>query len=74
MCSIPESGNYVSVFQSGSKYYLWDPIQGTIWEIVTSMDLVDLVTEFGKVGLRSLKLVEVLRDVDYRGWKIIGLR
>ena len=74
MCSIPESGNYVSVFQSGSKYYLWDPIQGTIWEIVTSMDLVDLVTEFGKVGLGSLKLVEVLRDVDYRGWKIIGLR
>jgi hypothetical protein len=31
MCITPESGE---------KYYLWNPIEGAILEIVTSMDLV----------------------------------
>ena len=60
MCSTPESGNCLSMFQSGSKYYLWNPIEGAIWEIITSMDLVDIVTEIGKAGLGSLKTAEVL--------------
>ena len=47
------------MFQSGSKYYLWNLIAGKIWEIVTSMDLVDIVTEVGKMGLGSLKIAEV---------------
>ena len=40
MCSDPESesGDSEYMFQSGSKYYLWNPIEGAIWEIVTSMD------------------------------------
>ena len=36
------------MFQSGSKYYIWNLIEGDIWEIVTSMDLVDIVTK--KIG------------------------
>ena len=59
MCSTPESGNCLSIFQSGSKYYLWNPIESVIWEIVTSMDLVDIITEVGKMGLGTLKLAEV---------------
>ena len=47
------------MFQSGSKYYLWNPIEGAIAEIVTSMDLVNIITEIGKPGLRSLKFAEV---------------
>ena len=54
MCSSPESGDCLYMFQSGSKYYLWNPIEGAIWEIVTSMDLVDIVTEIAKLGVRSL--------------------
>jgi len=28
---------------------------GTVWEIMTSMDLVDIVTKITKRGVRSLK-------------------
>ena len=59
MCSTRESGDCLYMFQSGSKYYLWNPIEGDIWEIVTSMDLVDIVTEIDKPGLGSLKIAKV---------------
>jgi hypothetical protein len=57
----------MSMFQSGSKYYLWNPIEGAIWEIVTSMDLVDIITEIGKLGLGSLKIAPV-RQMSTSGW------
>ena len=47
------------MFQSGSKYYIWNPIEGGIWEIVTSMDLVEIVTKIDKLGLKSLEVAEV---------------
>ena len=61
MCSDPksESGASLYMFQSGSKYYLWNPIEGTIAEIVTSMELVDIIKEIGKPRMGSLKFVEV---------------
>jgi hypothetical protein len=59
MCSTPESGNCMSIFQSGSKHYLWNPIEGDICEIVTAMNGVDIVTKIAKQGLKSLKLAEV---------------
>jgi hypothetical protein len=59
MCNTPESGSYLIMFQPGSKYYFWNPIEGGIYEIVTSMDLVDIITEIDKRGLRPLKAVEV---------------
>jgi hypothetical protein len=59
MCSAPDSDNCMTMFQSGSKYYLWNPIEGGIWEIVTSMDLVDIITQIDKLGLISLKVAKV---------------
>jgi hypothetical protein len=61
MCSDPksESGDSLYMFQSGSKYYLWNPIEGSIAEIVTSMDLVDIITEIDKPKMGSLKFAEV---------------
>jgi hypothetical protein len=53
MCSSPDS--HMFIFQSGSKYYVWSAIEGTVSEIMTSMDLVDIVTMIGKLGLASLK-------------------
>jgi hypothetical protein len=58
MCSA-RGGDCMYMFQSGSKYYLWNLIAGEICVIVTSMGLVDIVTEMGKMGLGSLKTVEV---------------
>jgi len=57
----------MSMFQSGSKYYLWNPIEGAIWEIVTSMDLVDIITEMSKLGLGSLKIAPVCQ-MSTSGW------
>jgi hypothetical protein len=65
MGSTPDSGNCVSMFQSGSKYYLSNPIEGAIWEIITSMDLVDIVTEMGKPRLGSLKIAKVPQKSTY---------
>ena len=61
MCSDPksESGDSLYMFQSGSKYYLWNPIEGNIAEIVTSMDLVDIITEIDKPRMGSLKFANV---------------
>ena len=63
MCSDPksESGASEFMFQSGNKYYLWNPIESTIGEIVTSMDLVDIITEMDKPRTGSLKFAEVLQ-------------
>ena len=47
------------MFQSDSKYYLWNLIEGEVWEIVTSMDLVDIITEMGKMRYGSLKIEKV---------------
>ena len=59
MCSSRESGNHMYIFQSGSRYYIWNPMADTVWEIVTSMGLVDIVTEITKLGVGSLKVAKV---------------
>ena len=61
MCSDPESesGDSEYIFQSGSKYYIWNPIEGTIGEIVTSLDLADIMTEMKKPKWGSLKYAKV---------------
>ena len=59
MCSSRESVNAMYMFQSGSRYYIWNQMAGTVWEIMTSMDLVGIVTEITKLGLRALKTERV---------------
>jgi hypothetical protein len=59
MRTSPDSGDCLYMFQSGSRYYIWNPIECGIWEIVTEMGLVDIVTEIDKMGLKSLKSAKV---------------
>ena len=59
MRSTRQSGDCSYMFQSGSKYYLWNLIADQIWEIVTSMDLVDIVREIGKPRYGSLEIKRV---------------
>jgi hypothetical protein len=47
------------MFQSGNKYYIWNPIEGNIWEIMTPMDLVEIVTKIAKPGLKALVVARV---------------
>jgi hypothetical protein len=59
MCSAPDSDYCLHMSQSGSKYYIWNPIEGGIWEMMTSKDLVEIVTKIAKLGLKSLTVAEV---------------
>ena len=59
MCNTPESGECLCMFQSDDKCYIWNPIEGAIWEIVTSLGLVDIITEIDKPRLGSLKLAKI---------------
>jgi hypothetical protein len=59
MRSTRQSGASSYMFQSGSKYYLWNQISDEIWEIVTSMDLVGIVREIDKPRYGSLKIKRV---------------
>jgi collagenase-like PrtC family protease len=59
MCSSRESVNAMYMFQSGSRYYIWDQMTGTVGEIMTSMDLVGIVAEITKLGVRSLKIKRI---------------
>ena len=53
MSSSPD--HHMFVFQSGSKYYVWNAMADTVSEITTSTNRVDIVTKVNKLGLGSLK-------------------
>jgi hypothetical protein len=52
MRSAPESDNCLHMFQSGSKYHIWNPIEDVVWEIMTPMDRVEIVRKVAKLGLK----------------------
>ena len=57
MSSTPD--HHMFIFQSGSKYYIWNPIEDIVSEIMTSMNLMNIVTKIAKLGLRSLKTKQI---------------
>ena len=70
MCSSRESVNSLYMFQSGSKYYIWNQMTDTVCEIMTSMDLVDIIAQMDKLGLVSLEVAEV--PTSFWGSKRLG--
>ncbi|KIW99362.1 uncharacterized protein Z518_11350 [Rhinocladiella mackenziei CBS 650.93] len=54
-----DSGDCLHMFQSGGKCYIWNPIEGNIWEIMVSMDVVEIVTQMDKLGLKSLPVKKI---------------
>ena len=59
MCSSRDSDHHMYMFQSGSRYYIWNPVADTVGEIMTSMDLVDIMTEINKPKMGSLRYAKV---------------
>ena len=59
MCSTPKSGDCLYMFQSGSKYYIWNLIEDNVWEIRAPSDLEDIIAEIAKLGVGSLKVAPV---------------
>ena len=59
MCTTSSSGNGLYMFKSGGKYYIWNMIEGNVWEIVKPNNLTGIATKIEKGGLRSLMLHKV---------------
>ena len=54
MCSDGESGNGLYMFQSGTKYYIWNEIEGDVWKIVSPAKLEDILDEICQLGVGHL--------------------
>lgn len=63
MCNTKESGDSLYMFRSDHKYYLWNLIEGDVWEIQKPVGLKDIVKVIGEKGVGSLtiELVPVAR-------------
>ena len=59
MCNDSESGNCLYLFQSGSKYYVWNEVADTVNEITKPTKLTDIVNtiahEFNDLQLKKLE-------------------
>ena len=59
MCTTSSSGDGLYMFKSGSMYYIWNMIEGDVWEIVKPNDLTDIVTNIKKGDVRLLMIRKV---------------
>jgi len=59
MCTTPQSGDFLHMFQSGSKYYIWNLIEDDVWEIRAPLVLEDITAGISKLGVGSLKVAPV---------------
>ena len=59
MCSASETGEGLYMFQSGSKFYIWNEMDGDVSEITISQNLNKILEIIGKKGLRALELRQV---------------
>ena len=55
MCTTRQSGSCLSMFLSNKKYYLWNHIEGDVWEIKEPTSLENIADWMGKVGVGSLR-------------------
>ena len=54
MCSTGESGGCLYMFQSGTKYYIWNEVEGDVWKIVSPAKLEDILDEISQLGVGRL--------------------
>lgn len=59
MCSAPETGEGLYMFQSGSNFYIWDQMGDDVEEITRSQDLNEILEIMHKKGFKEFGLREV---------------
>jgi hypothetical protein len=59
MCTGPETGEGLYMFESGDKFYIWNQMDGDVWEITRSQNLNEILGVIHKHGLRPLKLKDI---------------
>ena len=56
MCTGRETGESLYMFKSGDRFYIWNQMDGDVWEITKSRDLYEILELMHKSQLKSLKL------------------
>lgn len=56
MCNTRASGDFLYMFESGNKYYLWNRIEGHVWVITVPQELRKIIAQIGDKGVGSLKI------------------
>ena len=60
MCSISETEEDLYMFKSGNKFYIWNQMDGDVWEITKSQNLNEIMVIMHKTdSLKSLKLKDI---------------
>src|SRR5204863_7417223 len=59
MCTTPETGELLYMFESGNKFYIWNQVDGDVWEITRCQDLNEILEIMDKKGFGSLKLKDI---------------
>ena len=59
MCTGPETGESLYMFKSGDRFYIWNQMDGDVWEITKSRDLNEILELMRKSQLGSLKLKKI---------------
>jgi hypothetical protein len=67
MCSAADTGEGCIMFQSGSKFYIWNQMDDGVWEITISRDLDTILRKMYKTDTQGLKLKHCTADGSAAG-------
>jgi hypothetical protein len=56
MRTAPETGELLHMFKSGNKFYIWNHMDGAVWEIIESRVLGEILEIIRKKDTGGLKL------------------
>lgn len=60
MSSLPQTGDVMHLFESGSgTYYLWNPVEGGVWKVTKPTSISDIVAAISKDGLAQIESTRV---------------
>jgi hypothetical protein len=55
----PETGELLYMFKSGNKFYIWNHMDGDVWEITQSQNLHEILEIMKKKDIGGLKLKDI---------------
>ncbi|KMU83971.1 hypothetical protein CIHG_01755 [Coccidioides immitis H538.4] len=59
ICSSQMSGESMYMFEYEGKYYLWNQIEQSVWQIVSPTNLQDILVEMAKESGSTMKMKEL---------------
>lgn len=59
MRTAPETGELLYMFKSGNKFYIWNHMDGEVWEVIKSQSLGEIFEIMHKKDIGGLKLKNI---------------